>query len=511
MSSLIKHKDYFGIDPLYLNESLEELLLAQDRRDYVLLADLYELKLMPLLTGLQEAIIGEHGLLLKDCHKENMEAMKQVNRELFHQLEQVASTASEDYMLEATSSGLPTLSLKINGYKYYLHSNKNPHMEAYYLARSWAEDDMKSYVIYGLGLGYHILELADVLGHCRIEVYESDLAVINLACSCSEMAKLLMNPNISLIFDPDCSLLMQRISGIEDDAGFVMHYPSVRNIKNAAIREKLENYFIQYSSYKNQYHILSKNFYGNIKQYDDPVDALKKEFQGKELIIVAAGPSLDQNYQLLKKVNREKAIILATGTVLRKLVMAGIRPDYFIVTDGNSRVYRQIEGYENETIPMLFLSTANSDFALRYKGRKYIIFQKGYSKAEEYAKEHGFRMFNTGGSVSTTALDIGIGFGCRRIVFVGLDLAYTDNLVHASNTSRRELNSTKDLLTVTDIHGRQVYTTKVLNIYREWIENRIRDEKEIEFIDATEGGAKIEGMRIATLEDVIMEWNKETS
>jgi hypothetical protein len=143
---------------------------------------------------------------------------------------------------------------------------------------------------------------------------------------------------------------------------------------------------------------------------------------------------------------------------------------------------------------MLFLSTAYREFAEKYNGDKYIIMQKGYDKAEEFAKDNGYNLYETGGSVSTTALEIGIRLGCRSIIFLGLDLAYTDDYVHASGTSRRELDDSSNLIEAIDIYGNTIKTTKVLNIYRRWIEERIKDIRDIEIIDATEGGVRIKGM-----------------
>jgi hypothetical protein len=100
-------------------------------------------------------------------------------------------------------------------------------------------------------------------------------------------------------------------------------------------------------------------------------------------------------------------------------------------------------------------------------------------------------------------LDIGISFACKRIIFLGLDLAFTDNYIHAAETSRRDLTSTEDLRQVPDIHGNKIFTSKSLDIYRQWIENRIRNEKGIEFIDATEGGARIEGMKLMKLSECL--------
>ena len=349
------------------------------------------------------------------------------------------------------------------------------------------------YIVYGLGLGYHITQLADLDDNITIEVYESDINIINLACMFADLKSIIMRPNVRLLYDPKYIRLINRITKLEDNEEFVLHYPSVRNIRDSRIKEELESYFIQQSSVKNQIHLLNGNFKYNIKNYDYVVDTLKKTIHDKDLYIVAAGPSLDKNIEILKDVG-DKGIILATGTVFRKLLKEGINPDYVIVTDANKRVYAQIRGLEESEVPMLLLSTAYRGFAKNYKGEKYIIMQKGYEKSESFAKDNNFDLYETGGSVSTTALDIGIKLGCKRIIFLGLDLAYTDNFVHASGTSRRNLNDSSDLIETVDIYDNPIKTTKVLNIYRKWIEERIKNITDIEIIDKTEGGVKIKGM-----------------
>ena len=229
---------------------------------------------------------------------------------------------------------------------------------------------------------------------------------------------------------------------------------------------------------------------------------MENQFAGKDLYIIAAGPSLDINFKELKKVGAD-GIILATGTVLKKLVNHGIRPDYVIITDANAAVYPQIEGIGNIGVPLLYLSTVYHKVVKDYVGDKYFICQKDYNLSEAFACQNGYRLFNTGGSVSTTALDIGIQFGCKRIIFVGLDLAFTNNLDHATGTPVRRWVDTSDRRQVEDIDGGLVSTGKNLDIYRKWIEKRILDEKDISFIDATEGGAKIKGTIIKKLAEVL--------
>ncbi len=490
----------------YLNHALIDLLTAQETKDYVLQADLYELQIRPFLVSLQEDMITSDGFSYDETlFPNNREAINQKNPSLCELIYLGISPyglAEKGYEIEFSSCGLMTCAITDNVGRYYLHSNNRISDEAYTLASSWYEEEITTYIVYGYGLGYHIKELLQLDSSIHIVVYESDLYVLKLAAAYTRMAGLISKSNLELIYDPKNIGLLHRLSNLKGDEKFVIHYPSLRNVRDTSIKDKLENYFVQYSSVANQLKLLNGNFLENIKHFDGLVDELKDQFINKDLFIVAAGPSLDKNFHHLKAINHNTGIILATGTVFKKLLAAGIPVDYIIVTDPNERVYTQIAGYEKSEIPMLYLSTAFRGFSRNYQGKKYMILQKDYNKSEDFALKKEAMLVQTGGSVSTTALDLGITFGCRRIIFLGLDLAYTDNYVHAAETSRRNLASTEDLRQVEDIHGKLVYTSRTLDMYRQWIEKRIKDVQGIEFIDATEGGAKIKGMKTLKMSDL---------
>ena len=115
----------------------------------------------------------------------------------------------------------------------------------------------------------------------------------------------------------------------------------------------------------------------------------------------------------------------------------GIRPDAIIITDPQPHMYKQIEGLDTENIPLILLSTASASVINAYKGDLYVAYQKGYQPAEEMAESLNAETFETGGSVTTTALDIALKFGAENIIFVGVDLAYTDGSSHAKGVGRK--------------------------------------------------------------------------
>ena len=212
---------------------------------------------------------------------------------------------------------------------------------------------------------------------------------------------------------------------------------------------------------------------------------MKDIFKDKAVVIVGAGPSVDSQLDRLRKY-RDKITVFATGHITRRLVNEGIIPDAVIITDPQPLMYKQIDGVNLNGIPMILLSTASSSVIDYYNGSIYVAYQSGYELAEIKAKEIGATLFETGGSVTTTALDIALRFGASKIIFVGVDLAYTGGYSHASGEGRK-VGNIDGLRQVRSNTGGMVYTSKNLDIYRKWIERRIEGVMDTKFYNTGEG------------------------
>lgn len=526
------NEDTVRFDLDYVSGMLESLMSAQENQDYELLPDLYELQLLPFIKDIQGKIIlsdGQGPCYNRYLYRENYRLVKEKLPELAQALNEAyipQRILEEGYAVEYTGAGLPTIKVS----DAYLHSNGHPVKEAFYWANSHRIPEVKrldhlsnqdydengrpknspvfEYIIYGMGLGYHVKALAQSEPYARIRVFESDINILQLLCAFGDMAYFIKNNNIEIVYDSQLHKLNEALSNIgrdgEENGKFLVHYPSLCVLKSPFMKQKLENYFIQYASISNQLVHLNGNFAENLMNYDAPVDELKESFEGRDLIIVAAGPSLDKNFEKLREV-RQGSIILACSTVFHKLMDAGIRPDYLIVTDASPRVVYHIRDYEKQDIPVILLSTACCAFGKTCGGKKYLMLQRGYKPAENMAKKTGRLLFETGGSVSTAALDLGLRLSCRRVIFIGLDLSFPNDLAHAEGTSRRKVSEMQGLREVQDINGNMVKTNKSMDMYREWFEKRLRErtkeERNTEVIDATEGGALINGMKIIPFED----------
>ena len=497
------------VNPEGVSASLQDILMAQENRDYVLLGDLLELQLVPFLQSLQEVVRAYDGVGVDPVIWEsNMKVLKEKDGVLWKQLiayhEEYEKKNSEGtweglHHLESTNSGAFTMAgLDAQG-MYYYHSNVNPEKEAVDFANYYYDICSDRYVIWGLGLGYHVRELYRLDTGISMQVFESDMDVIYHCLMAVDLSGVMTNGRLELVYDPDFTKIISALENITEN--FVIHYPSLRHITNEKIREQMEMFFIRDSGKRNTAILFENNSRENFKNYDGYVDELRAEFEGKDVVIVAAGPSLDKNVELLKN-KKSNMLILSVGTAFRKLVQMGIEIDYMIATDANPRTYGHIRGFEEQQVPMLYLSTTYKGYAMNYKGKKYLICQNGYDRAEELAQKNGWNLYDTGGSVSTTALDVCILLGAKSIAFIGLDLAYTDNMAHASGTSSRVGVGMEDMQQVPAVGGGTVAASKLFMIYKRWIENRIeKADVTMPVYDATEGGAVVKGLRITTLEE----------
>lgn len=469
------------------------LLEAQEQKDYLLLADYMELFLRPTLEVLLNIAREDSDLM-------NQTDYRQDNKSVFPEYPRYEGKSN--YHIEPTQQGPLTVKVTNGVTCFYLHSNVNPWKDASHWVQIYGEDRAVEYAVLGLGLGYHVISLwKRTQGAIPIHVYETDASILALAERYQDFS-VCQGRNLYIHYDSDLKMLMKKLSG--NTITLAIHHPSLRNMSKSSQKEALERFFIADSSRRKQAKYLYANFTSNCRLATLPVDELGSEFTGRDVFIIAAGPSLDKNVELLKE-RSEKSIVLATGTVFRKLMGIGITPDYVMVTDANDRVLGQIYQYRNAKMPLIVLSSAYYRLCKEYSGPKHIIYQKDFPPAEEYAKKHGYMLFETGGSVSTTALDVCIRLQAARIIFLGLDLAFTDNLAHASGTSNRVVTDQENLQPVKGYNGGVVYADHKFNMYAQWIEERLRQEdaEQIPVINATEGGRYIAGMEYRTLQDVL--------
>lgn len=234
--TIMKEREYFDLVSVdSVAEMLQGILEAKYNEDFVLLADLLELQMESFIYNVQNYIMNKEDLfmfqeedydrrlsLLKQRLKDSVQWEEELKEEL-----NPSRLLKDGYRVEFTSCGLMTLAAKDGkGVAHYLHTNHKISQEAFLLARSWVQGDAKVYILYGLGLGYHVRELLKLKPNAVIEIFESDMNILKLCCAFSHIEDVLLNHNVSVVYDPDGQQYEQRKQHSNGSEKICIHYPS---------------------------------------------------------------------------------------------------------------------------------------------------------------------------------------------------------------------------------------------------------------------------------------------
>jgi hypothetical protein len=103
-------------------------------------------------------------------------------------------------------------------------------------------------------------------------------------------------------------------------------------------------------------------------------------------------------------------------------------------------------------------------------------------------------IFPTQKGVSSLSLAIPIELGARKVCLIGSDLAYSEDGLSHAGVLHDEYDPLEENL-VDGYFGGKVYSRWDWITFREWYEDVVEADDNREYINATEGGAKIKGMK----------------
>lgn len=216
-------------------------------------------------------------------------------------------------------------------------------------------------------------------------------------------------------------------------------------------------------------------------------------------ILVAAGPSVEENISILKKA-KGRAVIFAVDRILDYLLDSGVEPDFVLTIDGKKGV-EYFTKKSNIMIPLITYYEANYDILKIHHGIKVfctfnIFTQKIYSSANHVPPN-----VIPSGSVALVGFTTCAELGFKKVILVGQDLAYDSEKSHAGNINE-ESDGNRDVY-IDGINGGKV---KSRYDWREFVtryEDLMHEYSDVEVIDAKKKGAKIKGSIVMPLEEAI--------
>lgn len=409
-----------------------------------------------------------------------------------------------------TKTSDKTVRVKVREYgrdkQVLLHSSFNPVLEGRRFAEEQMREQKKVNFLYGFGLGYHVQEMAKILAEGnKLVIADLNLDVFRIALELRDLSDVLDNQQVHLLISDDLKYMATKIGGFLDespDLNIVTHVPSLTAVeeKYDELKYLLQELNLRKSIDQKYVDLLHVNYLKNRQIMKHNVGEFFGRFRNLPMIIVSAGPSLDKNKHLLQGL-KNKALIICVAHALKSLININVKPHFIITIDPEPVTMKQVEGFECLDIPFVLMATAWPGNAEIYQGPKFIACQH-----PDYLNpgEENF-LINTGGSVSTAALDIAIKMGGNPIIFIGQDLAFTSNKHHCEDSFHGNVD-VKPLDTMRRVKGwnnEDVPTSLGMISFNRWIQSRVRNEDGTMFINATEGGAYIDGLKHMRLQEVV--------
>ena len=261
-----------------------------------------------------------------------------------------------------------------------------------------------------------------------------------------------------------------------------------------------------------------------------PINELRDTFKGRPGVVVGAGPSLDQNIETLAAL-QNRAVICAVNSSLLPLDRAGIRPHLCAVAESQPGIVRQFEGVRCLGDVTVVPGPHVNPGVYEQPARRFLPALAKAGTAGEWL-HHVLRAKSDllgGGSVSCLAFRLLDFLGCDPIILVGQDCAHGANSAHAEGSVTAD--STHEVMTEPSPRGDgmlrvwnkehdhyrddiywmvegwggigKVLTPAALNVYRMWFESAALQHQDRRLINATEGGARIDGWEEHHLADVV--------
>jgi hypothetical protein len=393
-----------------------------------------------------------------------------------------------------------------------------------------SDETIRSVVITGFEYGFLTEKFIQCMPmeNTAILVLETDIHQIREAMRSRDLSHIFSCGQV-VIYTESANIFIKQLSAfIAQNFYFTSH--RVLFLENPALRlfnEEYVNYMrLSFSEARHRFRLALGNspedtLVGNlhssynithlIKSY--PFDRLRDRFSKIPAICVAAGPSLEKNMDLLKGL-QSHALIFACDTIMEKLQKHGIEAHFMASLERGQEVYKYFyknKTYSDKTI-LLGLSLLYPSIYEEYRGDKVIVARKGLSFENWLGKViPTLTPVHAGHSVAHLNYTIAKELGCDPIILIGQDLAYgADGHTHETYDQIDSFAATKGIvesndknkLSIKGYYGGTVKTQSVWELFRKWFEDRCTESEGI-LINATEGGAYIEGALHMPLAEVI--------
>ncbi len=501
-----------------LDELNEFIPMPDKKKADVHTADLDDLnEFIPMPHKKRIAVQDAHA---GDIYQKNLKALEKHHPELVDIIESVSIDEDKLRILQS-ESGSPRIVCKTeDGEEVNIHSMEDPVECANNAIDLLGKIEKEGIVVlFGFGLGYFAEEILERFekGHILL-VYDAKPEIFKLALRVKDFTEMLSSEKVKIVLGADAdnfSVIHSHHHLLVNGKFWVVEHKPSKKLNPQAY----ENFHKRLNEETSLSDIGVATNIRRGKEFMDAcllnlhsiirkpgVEGLKDIFKGCTAIVVSAGPSLDKNIHLLKKV-KGKAVIVATGGALPTLLSCDVIPDFIAEVDPvMENIEDKFEGIpELKNVPFICLAQYTPELVNIYPGPLFINSVAGnvaFLWLRSFWEEKGY-IECFGGSVAHLAYATAEYVGADVIAFVGQDLSYKNDRIHTAgysdhmdrrleNAAEKKQENILNGIPLKDIFGEDVLSIPQFVTFKTSFESRIRESERV-VINATEGGISIDG------------------
>lgn len=412
--------------------------------------------------------------------------------------------------------GNPIIGVRFNQREFFLSSKYYPVSEAERLAKNIENRNPRKLIV-GIGNPYLLYYLSKENREIEILAIEPNETIFQIINTDKTFKRLI--DNIKVLFIRNIDELKELLSEMSYFDYYI--HPQYKVLFEfiesweQLIKSTIHNLDINKNTLKRFGNIWVKNLILSLDKVliTRGVKEIFELFNGIDITVVGAGPSLDSNIDILKKL-WGSTLIISVDTSWQYLKSKNITPDIVVSVDPQIKnlIYLLLNKEYSDTlfvfdtlypsmiyhfIPLSNIFTFNSPLKLW----KFI--------EKNWRVDKGDIM--VGGSVICSAIDLANKLGARRIILIGADFSFPKGKLYAKGNyyeisnfvSSNILNSYDQwnilskypLLERISTNNKKILTDPRMITFKEWIENYIRTNN-VEIINLSTEGLNIEGSKL---------------
>ncbi len=404
-----------------------------------------------------------------------------------------------------------------------IHNEESPFQEAYELFLQLNNAKIDHMIFFGIGLGHHILQFQRQFPHIPFSIYEPSVEVFKHFAELAILDEWNLDHWRNLFVGGTENELSIHLRGLVDRTpgtvsscalpAYTYVFESEKQrfsdvlgntLKNKHGNLQISNKFSVYwltNSLRNFEHVLhTPNIFKGMSH-----------LHNKPVIIVAAGPSLNEEIEQLKMIKQERsAYIFAVGSALSTLINHDIHPDAICSYDpnpGNGVVVKQVMEQGITDIPLIFGSCVGGIDLGNYPGPKWHMITSQDTIGSYFlpAAQTRLPVIQDASSIAIITLQMLCRMGVGPIILVGQNFAYKGSLRYAQQIDHidpvKYFNGAP-IVTTRGVDGHMVESNPAFLNMKKEMEVYINLFRKQDVWNATQGGAAIEGTTFMKLSDI---------